>query len=102
MKEENRQHGIDMIESSAFDKDYIELRCILDALQIWALNYCLKDKELKVREERKREITSHLMPLIKKWGGGPSAASSPGECPDGYNNCGGVCVPYGCPESSST
>jgi len=99
MKESNRPPGAEMIESSAFDKVYVELRCVLDALQIWALNYCLKNKKLKVRQKRKKEITSQLVPLIKKWGGEPIEAL-PGQCPQGYNNCGGVCVPYGCPESS--
>ena len=92
--------------SKSFDKPYIRLRTVLDALEANALHYILKDKNDGVRIERAKEVEGLLMPILRLIGGTPaaknavSAEASLGGCPDGFHDCGGCCVPYACPEST--
>jgi hypothetical protein len=110
-----QENGEKMTGDPAFNKDYIDLRCVLDALQVWALHYCLEDKHYNIRKQRKDAVVAALTPLIYQWGGKPAetAVSTPddqapseglnvpsGACGPGYYNCGGVCVPYECPEGT--
>lgn len=81
-----------------FPKAYIRLRTVLDALEINALQYCLEIENPATRKLRAEELVAWLMPVINKIKLGPGGGG--GECGDGYHNCGGVCVPYQCPESS--
>ncbi len=82
---------------SAFPEAYIRFRTVLDSMEAIALRYCLKDTDPAKRIRRAKEIEKDLMPVIKKYQEAIKAMSNPEECPDGFNNCGGCCVPYQCP-----
>lgn len=72
---------------------YARLRTILDSLELGALRYYLDTQNRAERNERFKTIESAVMPVIREmWGSGQAQA----ECPEGYMNCGGVCVPYQC------
>jgi len=81
-----------------FPKAYTRLRTVLDALQINALRYCLDEPSAATRKKRAAEIEAWIMPVIKDIKDRLKLLG--GDCGDGYSNCGGVCVPYRCPESS--
>lgn len=84
-----------------FPKAYMRLRTVLDSLEISALQYCLEDKNAATRRLRAGEIEAWVMPVIRKLQGKlMEPGAIPGDCGDGYHNCGGVCVPYPCPLSS--
>lgn len=113
------------------DKDYqstyIELRTLLDAIQMGSLRYCLEVKGKKARldrmnaliddlkqlegnirerrdEQRRtpassaRAVASALTDAAVDGGFEPDAPDNNG-CPDGYYRCGAACVPYPCPDS---
>ena len=72
---------------------YARLRTILDSLDIGALRYYLDAPSLGEREQRFEKLQSALMPIIREiWNPGESFV----DCPEGYMDCGGVCVPYQC------
>ena len=71
---------------------YVRLRTVLDSLELGAIKYFLKEQEKK--GERFDEINSQLMPIID-WLWHKDIAI---ECPEGYMDCKGVCVPYPCPD----
>jgi hypothetical protein len=84
-----------------YQSAYIRLRTVLDALEIGALQYCLKDTNEQKRIKRADELVGLLMPVINAIRGktlGPGGGD-PSGCGDGYYDCGGVCVPYQCPIS---
>ena len=83
-----------------FLKKYTELRAVLDSLEVFALQYCLKATTSPERIKKANAIIKDLKPLVKKYGGAPKKlVGSNNPCPDGYCACGGVCVPYDCPMS---
>ena len=84
--------------SGNFPKTYIQLRTVLDGLEITALRYCLKDKDEAGRIERAEEIIRDLMPIIEKYQNRMQEGGGSGECPEGFVNCNGCCVPYPCPD----
>ena len=74
---------------------YARLRTVLDGLEINALRYCLSATGDDERIQRAEEIEKEVMPLVQRFQTKPG--TTPGEgCPDGYFDCGGVCVPYAC------
>ncbi|HBB94563.1 MAG TPA: hypothetical protein DC054_04170 [Blastocatellia bacterium] len=80
-------------------EEYAQLRTILDSLEIGALRYYLNPTDPKVRSERLEYLTKQLMPIVNKiWGTGPTKKKKKGliDCPDGYHDCNGCCVPYPC------
>lgn len=78
-------------EASVTDP-YVRLRTILDSVEDGSIRYYLRFQNSPDRDKRFEEIRSVLMPVIDfVWGGGDI------ECPPGYNDCDGVCVPYTCP-----
>ena len=83
-----------------FPKAYIRLRTVLDGLEMDVLRYCLDDKNLQKRLKRIQEVESMVMPIIRAL---QDKTIKPGDtrtgCGDGLFNCGGVCVPYQCPDS---
>lgn len=83
--------------SDTFVKSYIKLRTILDSLEVHALRYVLNEKKDGDRVDRAKEVGALLLPILQHLGGVPDLE---GECPEGYVNCGGCCVPYQCPEMS--
>ena len=98
-----------------FCKAYIQLRTVLDALEMNALNFVLEDKATrydravhieklvkscydemaKYREDEMEKLRSQkdVQSYQEKDG-----INMP--CPQGYQYCDGVCVPYNCPLSS--
>ena len=78
---------------------FMRLRTVLDALQINAVRYCLNEPSAATRKKRAAEIEAWIMPVIKEINNRLKEVGG-GDCGDGYSNCGGVCVPYRCPESS--
>lgn len=79
-----------------FPNVYMRLRTVLDGLEIGALQYCLRDDNVKERIKRAEEIIELLIPVIDEI---RDKTMLPTVCADGYYNCGGVCVPYQCPAS---
>ena len=72
---------------------YARLRTILDSLDIGALRYYLDARSAAEREQRYEKLQSALLPIIREiWNRGEGLA----DCPEGYIDCGGVCVPYQC------
>ena len=72
---------------------YARLRTILDSLDIGALRYYLDAPSAAEREQRFEKLQSALMPIIREiWTPGEGIA----DCPEGYIDCNGVCVPYQC------
>lgn len=83
-----------------FPKAYVRLRTVLDGLQISVLRYCLEEESAKTRVKRMTEIERMVLPMIHAIQDKLAMApGSGGGCPDGYFDCGGVCVPYQCPET---
>ena len=80
-----------------FSKDYMRLRTVLDSIELMALRYCLKDADPSKRIRRAKEIEAELMPLIRKYNDNINSGLPSQICPDGFNDCGGCCVPYPCP-----
>lgn len=73
---------------------YARLRTILDSVEIGALRYYLYAESVAERTERFEKLNSALLPIIREiWRLTEGIAP---ECPEGYIDCGGVCVPYQC------
>ena len=83
-----------------FPKAYVRLRTVLDGLQISVLRYCLEEENAKIRIKRMTEIEKTVLPMIRAIQDKLALAPGPG-CPDGYFDCGGICVPYQCPGSET-
>jgi hypothetical protein len=81
--------------SNDFPKAYARLRTVLDSLELTALRYCLKDTSSAKRIERAKEIEAVLIPIIREFENNIPKLK-PSECPDGFFNCGGCCLPYPC------
>ena len=80
-------------------EQYAQLRTILDSLEIGSLRYYLNPTDPKVRTERLNYLTTQLMPIVDTiWGPGSTKKKKKGliDCPDGYHDCNGCCVPYPC------
>lgn len=74
---------------------YVALRTILDSLQTGALRFYLDKTTPEEKRKRFEELSVELKPIIKRlWS--VEKITIAGECPDGYFNCDGVCVPYAC------
>lgn len=75
--------------------EYVALRTILDSLEIGALRFYLDNTTPEEKRIRFAKLKFELVPITKRlWGGGEEKIE--GDCPDGYFNCDGVCVPYAC------
>ena len=83
-------------------KDYVTLRTMLDSLEVGALRYFLSGEGLS--QPRKIEkLKGMLQPVIDElWHPLQAAKNSAVEtdCPPGYFDCDGCCVPYKCPDLS--
>lgn len=88
------------MENQTYDKDpafaeYVALRTILDSLEIGALRFYLDNTTPEEKRKNFEKLKSELVPITKRlWGG--AKENLEGDCPDGYFNCDGVCVPYAC------
>ena len=81
----NGKHSCEDLDS------YVRLRTILDSLEFGAIRYFLKEPE--GQGDRFDQLNAQLMPIID-WLWKKDAEI---ECPAGYIDCHGVCVPYQCP-----
>jgi hypothetical protein len=72
---------------------YVRLRTILDSLEDGSIRYYLAVQNSPEGNKRFEELETRLMPIIEWLWGGAEALN----CPPGYSNCDGVCVPYACP-----
>jgi len=71
---------------------YVQLRTMLDSLQIGALRYFVDPEDPCEQEAHFEYLYKHLMPIIQHvW-----AQSKDTDCPEGYYDCNGCCVPYQC------
>ena len=90
-----------------FPEAYIRLRTVLDGLEMNALYYVLEDKYAAARTHRAAKIEVLLREcydvIIKLRSEkdvqsyGEMIEQVGGNCPPGYHNCDGICVPYHCP-----
>jgi hypothetical protein len=81
-------------------KDYMNLRTVLDSLEIGALRYYLNATEAS-QPQKFRYIRDRLKPIIDDLWHPPQTDKKlllEGPCPDGYYDCDGCCVPYKCPQ----
>jgi len=75
-------------------KQYAQLRTILDSLEIGALRYYLNAANPGEQEANFEYLKNATKPILDHiW-----AKKDPreDECPEGYHDCGGCCVPYNC------
>ena len=105
----NKQNSSPEMQSQNLGMDlqgYVRLRTLIDSLECGAIRYMLEQSE--GRGGRFDELSARLMPLIDwVWkkdkqkppypdvGGGGDVVI---DCPQGYIDCNGVCVPYPCPD----
>jgi hypothetical protein len=76
-------------------QDYTKLRVLLDSLEVGALRYFLNDTAPS-QPQKLKYLQETLMPIIEDlWG-----EEFQTDCPDGYYDCNGCCVPYRCPDLS--
>lgn len=75
------------------DDGYVRLRTMLDSLEIGAVRYFLLAAAGPGRKQRYDLLTEQLMPIINwLW------HVADVDCPEGYVDCHGCCVPYPCPD----
>ena len=114
-------------EDKDYKSTYIELRTLLDAIQMGSLRYCLEVKGKKARINRMNIVIDELKKIEEtirtrreeqRLAASPARAaattraaeaefdggfepdpSDENGCPDGYYRCGAACVPYPCPDS---
>jgi len=76
---------------------YVQLRTMLDSLQIGALRYYLNATGQEEQQKHFEYLTNQMEPIIEQiWKSSATAKESQGSCPDGYVDCYGCCVPYNC------
>jgi len=98
------------VSGAEWEPRYIRLRTVLDSLEATSLRYCLSADTDTERIRRAKKIESLAVPLLREIANlsKPKAAKAAiaalaaddaetSECPEGYNKCNGVCVPYPCP-----
>ena len=73
-------------------KQYAELRTILDSLEIGALRYYLNAPDPGQQEANFQYLKKQTRPILDHIWKGPKDV----DCPEGYHDCGGCCVPYDC------
>jgi hypothetical protein len=99
--------------TNAFDhSSYVELRTVLDGLELGAIRHYLAGKSATERQNRSDYITELLRPIARQLVRGAAAPAAKlmafnrdggdvmgGGCPEGLHDCNGVCVAYECPNS---
>ena len=92
-----------MAPKEAQTDQYVELRTLLDSLEIGALRYYLnapshaeQQANLKYLKTQLKPIIDHIWGKPKKQARTSKSADEADPCPDGYFNCNGCCVPYAC------
>jgi hypothetical protein len=80
---------------------YMQLRTMLDSLEIGAIRYYLMARDAPGKQHRYIALDERLMPIINWLWAERSVSAKSGdyvECPPGYVDCNGCCVPYPCPD----
>jgi len=78
-------------------KEYVNLRTLLDSLEMAALRYFLN--RTGSQAEKFKYLNSKLRPIADElW----KQAGQSDDCPPGFFRCDGMCVPYECPDLSNT
>ena len=99
--------------STAWDhSSYVQLRTVLDGLELSAIRHYVAGRTDAERRNRSDYIAELLRPIAKQLIQGSAAPVKKlmavtggsgdvigGPCPDGMNECNGVCVAYQCPDS---
>ena len=81
-------------------RQYTDLRTLLDSLEIGALRFYLNGKGMSP-SQKYRYLNDMLTPIIDEVWHQQQATNKlvvETECPPGYYDCDGCCVPYKCPE----
>jgi hypothetical protein len=81
-------------------KQYVNLRTLLDSLEVGALRFYLSGTGMSPRQKY-RYLEDKLMPIIDDVWHQPQGSKKLAvelDCPPGYYECDGVCVPYRCPD----
>jgi hypothetical protein len=68
------------------------MRTVLDGLELAALRFYLAGETAAEKDAAAEKVETMALNMI-----GNLRLGHAGACPRGYNNCGGVCVPYPCP-----
>jgi len=97
---------------SAWDhSSYVQLRTVLDGLELGAIRHYLAGRTAAERRNRSDYLAELLRPIAKQLITGSAASMKTvmtsigdggdviGGCPDGLRECNGVCVAYPCPDS---
>ncbi|MGI8639237.1 MAG: hypothetical protein ACR2MG_04715 [Pyrinomonadaceae bacterium] len=82
--------------SGNFPQAYVRFRTVLDALELTAMRYCLKDKNAAKRIARAEELERVLMPIIIEYEN-QMRSNVNVQCPEGMFDCGNCCLGYPCP-----
>ena len=80
------------------DHAYTRLRTVLDSLEIGAIRYFASAPTFEEKQKRMEEIDGALKPIIDWLWEHTEGAVAAIDCPEGYVDCHGVCVPYPCPD----
>ena len=95
--------------SEEYLTQYVRLRTVLDSLESMSLRYSLSGSSESERIKRFKKLERILKPALKEINELTvpkpkktakmivAPADSNNNCPPGYCNCNGVCVPYDCP-----
>jgi len=80
-------------KSSATDyREYARLRTITDSLELGAIRYFMSGPNKGERLAQVEELLHEALNFFWR-----ENESEPIDCPEGYTNCHGACVPYQCP-----
>ena len=94
---------------------YVELRTVLDGLELSAIRHYLAGKTAAERRNRSDYVAELLRPIARQLIEGSAAPGGRlmafnrdtsdvmggGGCPEGLHDCNGVCVAYECPEGGA-
>jgi hypothetical protein len=75
-------------------REYARLRTITDSLELGAIRYFMSGPNKGERLAKVESLLHEALDFFWRDGEGESA---PIDCPEGYTNCHGACVPYQCP-----
>ena len=76
---------------ASLGQQYANLRTLLDSLELAALRYYLSASNGSEKNKRYDELNDLIRPvMLEIWGGFNI------DCPPGFYDCDGCCVPYKC------
>jgi len=75
---------------------YMELRTMLDSVDMGALRFYLGAADHACQQENFKYLKAELMKISDHVWGLPKVKPDVDPCPEGYHLCDGCCVPYPC------